>query len=360
MMAYGEVEELEQSQSPKRGHQLFTERRKNTNPTQRDKLPWPKGKPFKILSLDGGGIRGIYGACLLAHIEREITGGKPVAEFFDMIAGTSTGGIIALGLGLKMPASKLEKLYRVDGQEIFHQPWYWRIPRLKLLRQLRRTLYDHTVLERLLYQEFGDRTLGESYARLVIPAFMVPTTEVAVFKTDHHPEYKNDYKASVWEIARATSAAPTYLSGHDNGNKLFLDGGVWANSPIMVAISDALCSYDITREQIEVLSIGTGNFPFEINLKNAKLGLWNWKEIIKAAMYLTTDNACAQAMLLLGPDHILRLEPSQDTADIDLDDWALSVSRLPDMAAAHYKIHEDNLRAFFIEPVEQRHRFYTT
>ena len=211
----------------------------------------------------------------------------------------------------------------------------------------------------MLYQEFGDRTLGESCARLVIPAFMAPKTEVAVFKTDHHPEYKNDHKAKAWRVARATSAAPTYLCGHDNGNTLFLDGGVWANSPIMVAISDALCSYDLTREQIEVLSIGTGNFPFEITMKNTKRGLWSWKEIIKAAMYLTTDNACAQATLLLGPDHILRLEPSPDTVDIDLDDWASSVQRLPGMATAHFRQHEDDLKRFFLYNVEKRHRFYT-
>lgn len=302
----------------------------------------------------------MYGACLLAQIENEITGGKPIADFFDMITGTSTGGIIALGLGLKIPASKIENLYRVDGKLIFRQPWYWNIPGLKSFRQLRRTLYDHTVLETLLYREFGDKTLGESCARLVIPAFMTPKTEIAVFKTDHHPDYKNDYKAKAWEVARATSAAPTYLSGHDNGNTLFLDGGVWANCPIMVALSDALCAYDITREQIEILSIGTGNFPFEITLKNAKRGLWSWKEVIKAAMFLTTDNAYAQAALLLGPDNILRLEPSEDTANIDLDDWVTSVKILPGMASIHFKNHEDNIRDFFRDPVMERNRFYST
>lgn len=350
---------MAQSQLPKRGHKLFTERRKNTNPARRKKLPWPSDKPFKILSLDGGGIRGLYGACLLALIENNITGGRPVANFFDMIAGTSTGGIMALGLGLEIPAHQIEKLYREDGKLIFHQPWYWRIPKLKLLRHCRRALYDHKILEALLYREFGDKTLGEATTRLVVPAFMTPKTEIAVFKTDHHPDYKNDFKSKAWEIARATSAAPTYLSGHDNDDVMFLDGGVWANCPIMVAIVDALSAYDITPEQIEILSIGTGNFPFEITLKNAKKGLWDWKEVIKGAMFLTTDNAYAQAALLLGPDKIIRLEPSEEASDIDLDDWAASIRLLPYMAASDFDLNKVHLDKFFRYPVEPRDKFYS-
>ncbi len=358
-MEYGEEEALEQSQSPKRGHKLFSERRKNTILTRREKLPWPSDRPFKILSLDGGGIRGLYGACLLALIEKEMTDVRSIADFFYMIAGTSTGGIMALGLGLKIPAIKIEHLYREDGKKIFHQPWYWRIPALKFLRHCRRALYDHKALENLLYREFGDQTLGEASTRLIIPAFMTPKTEIAVFKTDHHPDYKNDHKSKVWEIARATSAAPTYLSGHDSDNIMFLDGGVWANCPIMAAVVDALSAYDITREQIEILSIGTGNSPFEITLKNAKKGLWDWKEVIKGAMFLTTDNALAQAALLLGPDKITRLEPSQEAAGIDLDDWASSAHILPSMATNHFIAHKDNLERFFDTLAQERNRFYS-
>lgn len=312
------------------------------------------------MSLDGGGIRGLYGASLLALIETEITNSEPVARFFDMIAGTSTGGIMALGLGLQIPGKRIEKLYRNDGRDIFHQPWIWRhLPKIKLLKHLRRTLYDHTVLEKILYREFGDKTLGESVARLVIPAFMSPKTEIAVFKTDHHPDYKRDHKSKVWEVARATSAAPTFLQGHTYDDTIFLDGGVWANNPVMVAIVDALSAYDITREQIEILSIGTGNVPFEIPLRDAKGGLFSWKEVIKAAMFLTTDNAHAQAALLLGPDKIVRLEPTEKAAGIDLDDWEASVAILPDMAKEHFKERQQEIAHFFINKVLERNRFYT-
>lgn len=219
--------------------------------------------------------------------------------------------------------------------------------------------YMRKVTRAIISKHFGDKTLGEATTRLVVPAFMTPKTEIAVFKTDHHPDYKNDFKSKAWEIARATSAAPTYLSGHDNDDVMFLDGGVWANCPIMVAIVDALSAYNITPEQIEILSIGTGNFPFEITLKNAKKGLWDWKEVIKGAMFLTTDNAYAQAALLLGPDKIIRLEPSEEASDIDLDDWAASIRLLPYMAASDFDLNKVHLDKFFRYPVEPRDKFYS-
>lgn len=277
-----------------------------------------------------------------------------------MVAGTSTGGIMALALALEIPAQKIEKLYREDGEQIFHQPWYWRLPWIKFLHHLRHSLYDHAVLERLLRREFGDRTLAEARPRVVVPAFMTPKTEIAVFKTDHHPDFKNDHKSKIWEIARATSAAPTYLQGHDYDGTLFLDGGVWANNPVMVALVDVLSAYDISSDQIEILSIGTGNAPFEISAHNAKRGLFRWKEVIKAAMFLTTDNAHAQAGLLIGPQRITRLEPGAEAALIELDDWAASVEILPAFASQDFEEYRENINRFFTEEAAPRERHHTT
>lgn len=266
---------------------------------------------------------------------------------------------MALGLGLKIPADQIERLYKQDGKEIFAQKWWWKFPGIKLFRQLRNPLYDHDVLERILYRAFGDKTLGDSVTRLIIPAFMAPKTEITVFKTDHHPDFKNDYKSKAWEVARATSAAPTYLDGHAYDDVIFLDGGVWANNPVLAAVIDALSVYDITRDQIEVLSIGTGNLPFEITLRNAKGGLFSWREVIKAAMFLTTDNAHAQAALLLGPEKITRIEPSNKAATIELDDWTASVRILLPMATQHFAEYKNTIEKFFIDKVLPRDRFFT-
>ncbi len=101
---------------------MFTDRRVNSLGTRRERQPWPSGKPFRILSLDGGGIRGVYTAEILRRCEEAFCHGAPLARHFDMIAGTSTGGIIALGLGLGIPTAEIAGFYRDDGRRIFPPP----------------------------------------------------------------------------------------------------------------------------------------------------------------------------------------------------------------------------------------------
>lgn len=115
----------------------------------------------------------------------------------------------------------------------------------------------------------------------------------------------------------------TYLKGleHEESGRIFIDGGVWANNPAMVALVDALTAYDITPDQVEVLSIGTGNAPFSLSRDKVLSGLVAWREAIKAAMFLTTDNATAQVKLLLGPERCLRIEPAGDDAAVEMDDY---------------------------------------
>lgn len=252
----------------------------------------------------------------------------------------------------------VNRLYVENGNRIF--PEFWSQHRyLKFVRQLFRALHDQRALESLLYKTFGDTKLGESATRLVIPALLGPITQIAVIKTDHHPDFQKDYLMAAWEAARATSAAPTYFPGHAGDDYVFLDGGVWANNPIMAAVIDALSSYDISREQIEILSIGTGNAPYEISKFAVRGGFFRWLEIIKGAMFLTTDNAQAQATLLLGPENILRLEPTGAAAAIELDDWASAVIHLVPLAKNDFQDNRDRIATFFRHKVSPRHRFYT-
>jgi patatin-like phospholipase/acyl hydrolase len=340
---------------------MFTDRRANSRDTRRPKQAWPLDRPFKVLALDGGGIRGIYTAELMRRCEARF--GRPVASVFDMIAGTSTGGIIALGLGLGMSAGEISDFYREDGRHIFpplprHRLLQW----WRCLRSLRRARLDHEELERALRRRFESHLLGESICRLVIPAFMMPKTEIAVFKTDHHEDYCNDYKTPMWQVARATSAAPTYLKGleHKESGRIFIDGGVWANNPSMVALVDVLTAYDIAPDQVQMLSIGTGNAPFSLSSDKVMGGLIAWREAIKAAMFLTTDNATAQVQLLLGPERYLRIEPGEDdAAAIEMDDYDAAFARLPALAAKDFSIHEASIGQFFAQTVLPRDRHYT-
>jgi len=340
---------------------MFTDRRASSLPTRRERQPWPKDRTFKILSLDGGGIRGIYTAELLRKCESSFCRNEPLARYFDMIAGTSTGGIIALGLGLGMSTSDIVGFYEQDGRKIFPPlPDSWLGWVLRKYRWWRRTTLCHEELEAALKRRFQGHLLGEASTRLVIPAFMMPKTEIAVFKTDHHKDFRNDHATPMWKVARATSAAPTYLKGleHTESGKIFIDGGVWANNPVMVALVDALSAYDLIAEQIDILSIGTGNAPFELRKPDVFLGAYAWKAVIKAAMFLTTDNSTAQAKLLLGPSRCLRIEPSGADADIEMDDYDRAFEKLPELAAKHFENHRDNIARFFQKSVALRERHY--
>lgn len=282
---------------------MFTDRRANSLATRRVRQPWPAGKPFKILSLDGGGIRGIYTAEILRRCEASFCRDAPLAQYFDMIAGTSTGGIIALGLGLGVPTGEIVDFYRADGRRIFPPlPGHWIGRMRRFLWSLNGPKLIHEELEEALKSRFADHLLGKSMTRLVIPAFVMPKTEIAVFKTDHHEDFTHDHATPMWKVARATSAAPTYLKGleHQESGRIFIDGGVWANNPVMIALVDAVTAYDIGFEQVEIFSIGTGNAPFALRKPDVFRGVIAWREAIKAAMFLTTDNATAQAKLLLG------------------------------------------------------------
>jgi patatin-like phospholipase/acyl hydrolase len=340
---------------------MFTDRRANSLSTRRRRQPWPANKPFKILSLDGGGIRGIYTAEILRRSEEAFGRGAPLANYFDMIAGTSTGGIIALGLGLGIPTAEIVGFYRDDGRKIF-PPLPGRLfgRAQRFIRSLRGPKLVHEALERALKGRFVDHLLGEAITRLVIPAFMMPKTEIAVFKTDHHEDFRNDHATPMWKVARATSAAPTYLKGleHEESGRIFIDGGVWANNPLMVALVDAVTAYDIGFEQIEVFSIGTGNAPFALRKPDVFRGQIAWREAIKASMFLTTDNATAQAMLLLGPDRCLRIEPAEADSAIELDDYDSAFARLPARAAEHFDVKRDHIARYFQNVVEPRERHY--
>lgn len=339
---------------------MFTDRRANSLATRRRRQPWPVDRPFKILALDGGGIKGVYTAEMLRLCEEVF--GKKLSGVFDMIAGTSTGGIIALGLGLGIPSEEIAAFYRDDGRKIFPSLPEGVFGKLgQLLTWMHGPKLSHEELEAALQHRFEDHLLGESIVRLVIPAFMMPKTEITVFKTDHHEDFRNDYLTPMWKVARATSAAPTYLKGleHEESGRIFIDGGVWANNPVMVALVDALTAYDVSPDQIEIFSIGTGNAPFTLRKDRVLSGLIAWREAIRAAMFLTTDNATAQVKLMLGPERCLRLEPEGEDAAIEMDDYDAAFARLPSLAARDFASHREMIGRFFEMTVAPRERYHS-
>jgi patatin-like phospholipase/acyl hydrolase len=215
---------------------------------------------FKILSLDGGGIRGVFPAAFLAKLEEHLD--APVGSYFDLIAGTSTGGIIAIGLGLGLSAKDILKLYEEQGPVIFDQQ---RGRFANFLRQRLRgavhwvdSKYSSAPLQEALTGILGQRHLGESRTRLVIPAWHPMLERVYIYKTAHHPRLETDYKGLALDAAMATAAAPTFLKPHLTSDAIELvDGGVWANNPIGVAAMEAVGMLNWPADRLKILSIGT-------------------------------------------------------------------------------------------------------
>lgn len=223
---------------------------------------------FRVLSLDGGGIQGAFTASLLAEIEEHTD--VRITDYFDLIAGTSTGGIIALGLGLGFSAREVSEFYQEHGTDIFPEA------HRRFTRLLRRVIKPAPLdpLADALDGVFGDRRLGEASVRLVVPSFNVVNGKVHLFKTAHHPRFRRDYNWRARNVALATSAAPTYFQAFVDGDgNRFVDGGVWANNPSAVALNEAAGVLGVQPDRIEVLSIGTTSAPFHLPGKLTNAGM---------------------------------------------------------------------------------------
>ena len=319
----------------------------------RKQLAWPEDD-FRILAIDGGGIKGILPAAILAECERRFLSGRSAAGYFDLIAGTSTGGIIALGLGAGMRAEEVLQIYLRHGAKIFPEPWVPPVPfgthlrsAYQFVRDLAMYRYDRGPLERALRDCFGNRVMGSVVHRLNIPAFD-GFNEVNVLKTPHHPDFRLDWQEELVTVALATSAAPTFFSTYRNGTRHFADGGVWANNPVMVALVDALSCFSIDRHKIDILTLGCGDQDLRMSDGQLKRGgMFQWRKIIKSAMHLQSQNALGQAGLLVGRERMLRLTAAPSPTPIALDDFVRASSELPVQAKRLVEENAERLEAFF-------------
>jgi patatin-like phospholipase/acyl hydrolase len=326
-------------------------------------LPWPDGKPFRILSIDGGGIRGILPAAMLTELEDRYLGGTSAGDYFDLIAGTSTGGIIALGLSMGLRSRAILELYLKHGAEVFPPP-QWDFLRLRaswrFVYGLRQHAYDSEVLKRHLTTVFGETIIGAARRRLCIPSFD-GFTEVHIFKTPHHRDYKLDWREPMVTAALATAAAPTYFPVYKDRGRFFADGGVWANNPVMIGLVDALACNQLDRRQVHILSLGSGDTEIRITDKQIRHGgLWSWRDIVSSAMHLQSQNAIGQAGLLVGRDQLLRFNaPAMPENPIALDDYGRANRELPAIAARLVDESGALIRdRFLFEPAEPCRAFH--
>ena len=284
---------------------------------------------MRILSIDGGGIRGIIPAIVLAELE-ELTG-QPISKCFDLIAGTSTGGLIALALSLdngngqpKYTAQEVVQLYENRGADIFNLN-FWR--KVQTARGLLDETYSNSGLKEILQEYFGNNTLKETLTEVIIPAYETEQRKPWFFKSINakNPQKKHrNYK--IVDVALATSAAPTYFEAHkvdyrDTDYLSLIDGGVYANNPALCAYVDAKSKFDAKDEDIVVVSIGTGQFTRRLMHDDIiKWGLIGWaKPVLGCVFDGSSDTVDYQLSKILPPDQYFRLQKELTSGSDDMD-----------------------------------------
>lgn len=259
----------------------------------------------RILCIDGGGILGTFPAAFLAGLEQHLHS-RPIGSYFDLIAGTSTGGIIAIGLAMGLRASDLLDLYEKRGPEIFGQGHGtvadFILGKLRFVRQIVMNKHDSDPLRQVLTDTLGSKRIGDATTRLLIPAWNPVARSVYIYKTAHHTRLRNDYKSLAVDAAMATAAAPTYFRQHVTQQAVGLtDGGTWANNPTALAVVEAVTMLGWPGDTLHVLSLGCLEETYTIR-KWAGIGTLGSK-VIKLFMDGQSHGAMGIAKLLTGHEH---------------------------------------------------------
>lgn len=274
------------------------------------------GGRFQILSLDGGGVRGVFTAAILAAIEDDF--GVRVTDCFDLIAGTSTGGILAIGLGLGISPHEMVEFYIELGPRIFGKP-SWR----STLQHYVRAKFPAAPLAEALRSKFADKPFGASAKRLVVPSFNIGDNDVYVFRTAHLERLRRDYRVPAWQVAMATAAAPTYFPAHQLPDRVRLvDGGVWANNPAMVALTEAVGvpHLAVPLSDVHLLSLGTVSKLHSQRKHLDEGGLWSWRnDAVEVVLDASAIGVSNQARSLLG-HRFHRVNALATTDEVRLDD----------------------------------------
>lgn len=224
---------------------------------------------FQVLALSGGGYRGLYTAKILADLEQEI--GDHVARRFDLIAGTSIGGILALAIAMEIPAERMVKLFEQHGSKIFKR-------RISLWGIVRAPYSPRSLADLLSAEDlFGSQTLGECKHPIIVPAINYSSGQPQLFKTPHHATFKRDHQFRLVDIALATSAAPGYFPRHTFNNNQYVDGGLYANAPGLLALHEAQTFLGQPLESVHMISIGTMSSRFTADpRRNRSGGTFDW------------------------------------------------------------------------------------
>lgn len=337
-----------------------------------------KSNEVRILSLNGGGARGLFTISVLAEIERileETTNDENVraGDYFDLITGTSIGGVLALGLAAGKSARELESVFREKAPSIFPRRPSW----LKKLRAAFLPLYDSQPLYDTVANMIGEETtFDDLIRRVMIPAVNLSTGKPQFFKTPHNPEFNRDGRLRLVDAAMATSAAPTYFAPYycEDLDAYFADGGLVANNPSFIGLHEVFRDMQVdfehtTVSDVKILNIGTLGEEYTVSpsalaakRNNGYFGLWGIGERLVLTT-MTANQLLHKAMLLRelrtfdASDNYVYLDdtiPNEAASDITLDN--ASESSLRNLASRGKQLATDEytknprVRTFFQSP----------
>ena len=307
----------------------------------------------QVLALDGGGLRGLFSAHILACLERDL--GVTIRDHFDLITGTSAGGLIALALGAGIAPSDIVEAYAQLATMVFPPR-----RRRNWLRRIFRPTYSVDALRVAVESLLGARVLGDARTRLVIPAYDVARGAVHVFKTPHHPRLVRDGAVPMVDVAVATAAAPTYFRAPAVDDVRLVDGGLWASNPSVVGIAEAVSMLDAPLDAIRVLNVGTtdpiGAHPRKLD----DAGVWRWApRIVPVTLTASARAAAGTAAHLVGHDDYIRVDARAPADAFQLDrahagdllGLASSVAR--EHSPVFTKRYADHVATPFLGPVTQ-------
>ncbi|ADW80178.1 MULTISPECIES: patatin-like phospholipase family protein [Wolbachia] len=270
-----------------------------------------------ILSVDGGGIRGIIPAIILAEIEKRAR--KPIAEIFDLMAGTSTGGIVVAGLCKKdkrgnpqYSANDLVELYQKYGAYIFKSSFF----RQSILSWFNCAQYPYKNIESILEKYFGDDTLQNTLNNVLLTSYDIHNNRPFFFKSWKEGNIK------LKDALRAATAAPTYfIPKHlkiDQINRVLVDGGVFANNPAACAYASGKRLFP--NDDILLLSIGTGRTDRSIEYANSKrFGKIGWIKPLLNVMFASGLDCVNYQMNQVIGNRYVRIQSQLKLASADMD-----------------------------------------
>lgn len=305
-------------------------------------------KKFKILSIDGGGIRGVFSAIILNKIEEKFN--VRLNELFDLVAGTSTGSILASAIACDISLEEVIDLYKNEGKKIFSK-------RFSGTLGLFKSKYDNTELKSLLKDKFGNKTLSDSSlkTRLLIPTTDISNGDVHVIKSKYLDEFKRDPDRLIKDAVLASCSAPLYFNPTKLDNFLLADGGLWANNPSLVALTEAVGKIkktteieQITFENVKLLSIGTGIGYKYYDLSKFESDSWgflfDWErsKLIDTILNLQSINTHNVVSFMLPKNNYLRLNFESDR-DLSLDSVKI-IPFLESKAAKIFTANSDNIK----------------